>query len=285
MENTNPNETSDEQFSDDPKENLRIENEILHLKLKAELGGELVNDPELPPELENEFLKNILAFEHAYANVKQVKVYDMISNPPFTKSSELDDEQIAIALQNITALLEEKDIVVDFNGSYSDRVKYTFITEELFEHETDDMHMPGMTKHFSYEEFHQNHQLDLETRTEEFMSDWFEHRMNEHSWEMGDPFILPNGTILKKDALLAKIQLVFDAYTAFTDCSYKVDSIHFEVDDVSGEGLGNTEGTVQYKAFLESGEQIEIEGPFKLYLSLQDKWWTIFYFVFPGFEW
>src|SRR5207237_406185 len=95
MKNVNPDLLPDK-FSDDPAENLRIENEILQLTIQAELGGEMINisDGNVPPELENEFLKNVIAFEHAFENARQVKVFDLLNRPSFKKSTELDDARI-----------------------------------------------------------------------------------------------------------------------------------------------------------------------------------------------
>ena len=62
MENINPDDLP---LSIDPEENLRMENEILKLKLKAELGTEPHFMNNVPSEIENEFLKNVLAFEHS----------------------------------------------------------------------------------------------------------------------------------------------------------------------------------------------------------------------------
>ena len=48
------------QLSDDPEENMRMENELLQLKLKAELGAETYISGNFPPSVENDFLKNEL---------------------------------------------------------------------------------------------------------------------------------------------------------------------------------------------------------------------------------
>jgi hypothetical protein len=55
-----------ENFSDDPEQNLRIENEILKLKMQAERGALFGGNREnLPPEIEAEFLKNV-SFEDSF---------------------------------------------------------------------------------------------------------------------------------------------------------------------------------------------------------------------------
>jgi len=278
------NDDLDAPLSEDPEENLRIENELLHLKLNAEFGAQSHSFSNLPPEIENEFLKNVLAFERAAESEEKIKVYDRLGKPAFAPASSLNDDAITTALEEIITLLEEKNIAVDFSGEYDDRTKYTFITEELFEHEMGmfGMGAPGMVTHYSYEEFHPNHALDIKNRAEEFITNWFEQKFGEYSWEIGDPFILPDGQTLAKKEVLQKIQKVFDCYTGFADCKYVIADINFELNE--NTSLGYAEGGAKYTATLENNEKMVIEGPFKLYLSSEHGWWSIFYFVFPGFE-
>lgn len=279
---TNNDELPDDLFSDDPEENLRMENELLRLKLKAELGAESQSPANIDPEIENQFLKNILAFEHSYANAKRIKIYDLLGQPDFKNADELSDELIFIALQEVTDLLAEKNIEVYFGDGYNDRTKYSFITGELFEHETDDLTMPGMTTHFDYEEFHPNHKRDIENRAMEFLDQWFKRTLDEKSWELASEFILPDGKMLGKSAVAGQLKNIFNAYRGFTNDEYHIRDIGYELEAFSG--LGYAEGAVKYKAVLENGEVIDFAGPFKLYLTLEQGWWSIFHIVFPGFR-
>jgi hypothetical protein len=68
------------------EENLRTENEFLKLKLMLEHGGQFGemeedSNTELPPEIENQFLNNVLAFEKQFSEHKVIKVYDKIGRP------------------------------------------------------------------------------------------------------------------------------------------------------------------------------------------------------------
>jgi hypothetical protein len=276
------NNTADLPLSDNPEENLRMENELLRLKLKAELGAEPYNVTNVEPEIENEFLKQVLAFEHNFAQSKPAKVYDLLGKPVFKKSDELNDDLIEQALQQITDLLFEKNIEVYFGEGYDSRTKYHFITEELFDHGTTFLSMPGMTTHFDYEEFHPNHKKNIESRALEFLSEWFKQSFNERSWELADHFILPDRKILSKSEVVMQLKRIFDAYTAFTEEKYIIKDIGFQLEE--GTGLGHAEGMVKYIAVLENREKIPIGGPFKLYMSLEGGWWSIFHVIFPGFE-
>lgn len=280
MENTD--DLFDKPLSDDPEENIRMENELLRLKLQAELGAEphLINP--VDPEIENIFLKNIFEFEHNYANAKRIKVYDLLQQPQFTPAGQLNDTQIDEALHQLTNVLFSKNMVVDFSDDMDNRTKYVFITEELFEHETDDLMIPGMTTHFDYEEFHPNHKTNIENKAIEFLSSWFRQSFTDRSWELADNFIAPDRKTYSRQEIVTQLNNIFGAYTAFNNHEYFIYDIGFQLPP--GSGLGHAEGSVKYDAVLENNEIIHFEGSFKLYLSLDDNWWSIFHIVFPGFK-
>jgi hypothetical protein len=152
---TNENTFHPERFSDDPRENLRIENEILRLKLQVQFGGisSAVSD-DISPEEENRFLRHVLAFEEQYANAALKKVYEMIGCPAFEKADALDDLAISRELERIERLMAQNNIELNFLKPRDDRFKYRFITEEMFEYEIEDIKVPGMINCFTYEEFH-----------------------------------------------------------------------------------------------------------------------------------
>jgi hypothetical protein len=278
----NNDEMPDQPLSNDPEENLRMENELLRLKLQAELGGQSHSSGNLPPEIENEFLKNIFAFEQNYAKSKRTIIYDLLGNPEFKKAGDLDNGAIELALEEVTNLLAQKNIVVHFDEECDSRTRYHFITEELFEKETDDFTIPGMTTNFDYEEFHPNHKKDIQNRVVEFLSEWFKQSFDENSWELADHFILPDRRVLSKKDLVAQLKNIFDAYKVFTNEDYFIKEIKFELNE--NGGLGHAEGGVKYDAVLENGETVVIQGGFKLYLSNENGWWSIFHIVFPGFK-
>jgi len=77
MSNKNDDSPSYLPLNDDFIENMPIENELLRLKLKAEPGGESYQINEINAEVENAFLKHVFDFEHNYAKLKRIKVFDL----------------------------------------------------------------------------------------------------------------------------------------------------------------------------------------------------------------
>jgi hypothetical protein len=276
----NINNLPDGPLSEDPEENLRMENELLRLKLKAELGGESFSSGGLNPEIENEFLKNVMAFEHNFATAKPAKVYDLAGKPGFKNAADLNDEEIEAELEKITDLLSEKNIEVYFGDGYDNRTRYCFITEELFEHETTFMPMHGMTTCFDYEEFHPNHKKDIENHAEKFLTAWLERDIEACSWELAHQAILPDRKLLNQAEVLKQIEVIFESFTSFTDEKHEIFDIGFDM----GAGMGHAEGGIKYRGVLENGETIPFGGAFKLYFSYDREYWSIVYMVLPGFK-
>lgn len=275
-----------EKFSDDPEEQLRIENELLKLKLKAETGGEMHPlQSESDPDLENAFLKNVIEFERQFSNAKQTTVFDLIGKPVFPKENTLSDEQVSAEFARATNILNKHNIEVDYLAEYPEREKYHFITEELFLHETDDMQIPGMIQHFIYEEFHPNHPLTITDRAEDFINGWFKQNFSEDSMELADSWITDQGKTYPKKEALQKFQHIFNSFDDFKNTKYELLNVQADVKEGEDTGLGFAEGIVKYDAIMENGETIHFEGPFKLYMQLHDEWWEIFFAYWPGLQW
>ena len=276
------NVDNDLPLSFEPEENLQMENQLLELKLKAEFGSETFLSGDIPAEVENAFLKNVLEFENNYLQSGETKISDIIGNPIWKPEPEIHDCELEASLAEVNGILLRHNIVVEFGGSYDNRTKYKFITEELLEESIFHAGIPGMMMHFIYEEFHPDHKIDLEIKSEKFISAWFEKDTDKLLWELADTIILPEGPALKKDKMKEKLLRTFDRYILFSDCRFVIAEVDFEVNDDAG--MAFAEGVVSYNAQLANHEAIAIKGSFKLYYCLEYGWWDICYFVFPGFE-
>jgi hypothetical protein len=269
-------------LSDDPEENMRMENQLLQLKLKAELGADTFISGNFPPDIENEFLKNVLAFENSFSNSDLKNMYELLGKPKYKPDTELDDHAIELALGALFALMKKKQITLEFSGAYDDRTKYKFITKEFFKEEILDNMIPGMIWHFNYEEYHPNHKMDIENKTIFFISAWINQKIADDYLDLAETFIMPSGQIFRKDEITNKIKNMCKSFPEFKDCLYTIEKVDYELqNDI---GMGFAEGIVKYNALSRSREKIAIEGQFKLYFTLEFNYWSIFYFIFPGFE-
>src|SRR5690606_31104881 len=102
--NKNDNLPEEEKFSDDPEENLRMQNEFLKLKMMAESGAFFGGEGNLPPDIENQFLNNILEFEKQQTASDEKKIKDILENPAFKDENELDDITFQQAYKQLTDL-------------------------------------------------------------------------------------------------------------------------------------------------------------------------------------
>jgi len=159
---------------DFPKLTIEQENEFKKMKLSLEHDAIFPDIPKmkLPPEIEGMFLDNIFDFEEKMKNAKRISVYDKIGKPNFIPSDLLNDDEISIELERIEKLLHANNLTLDVTCDYDDekRLIYTFITEELFEHEFDDIDIPDIFTHFHYEEFHPNDEYDIENTCHDFLT-------------------------------------------------------------------------------------------------------------------
>lgn len=280
---------NEEKFSDDENENLRIENELIRLKMAAQYGEAFhmgTSGTELPPEIENQFLKNMMAFEEAFRNSegKKISVHEKIGKPGFKSFRALANNEVEEETNRLLLLLNENGIALDFlHGPYNSEVIYKFITEELFEIELDDFSIPGMMTGFIYEEFHPNNKADIEKNTHEFFRHWMNRSFDEYSGEMDYNFVNSRSEKLAREAAYKKIKLFSDCYIEFKNEEYDIFQIKVD-EQPDGTAMGFSEGMCKYDAILESGELQHFEGPYKLYMRREDKYWSIFYFVIPGFK-
>ena len=176
---SNQNESpEDEKFSDDPEENLRMQNDYLKMKMMAESGAIIGGRGDLPADIENEFLKNILEFEKGNADAKATSIFEILDKPFFEEEKNLDEDEFQSQFKRLYELLLKSGINVDFNRERDDRFKYHFITKELFDHETTFMPVKGMSTYFLYEDFHPDHELDMIDHTKEFLNDFFERNLS-----------------------------------------------------------------------------------------------------------
>jgi hypothetical protein len=271
---------------EDPDKNLRIENEILQMKLHAEFGGFSGGTGNLPPEVENEFLKSVLEFERRYKDVKFISVADLIGNPAIKTAEELSDKAIEVELERLKTLLKANHIAVTFLRQRDPRFQYKFIIEELMQHATENMVMPGMTKFFVYEEFHPDHELTIRDRTMNILASWFERCPSMIEIYLGNQFIQPDGKVYSRGDQVKRMEEWMSAYTRFEECGFSIGKISFVMkqDDPHIQAMGHSDGRIKYMAVKQDGTKQLIEGPFKIYFSCEGSWWSVFFFYMPGFN-
>jgi hypothetical protein len=201
------NENIEHSEEENEEETLKNENEFLKMKMTLESGARFgsMSEEGLPPEIENQFLKNIMAFEKQAQEMKIIKIFDKIERPShFKPVSEISDDDIDNAWKILYAHLNKYGIELSFlSPKVTTRELYRFTIEELFDHEMDDMDLPGTMSCFTYDEFHPDHEYENKRTSIEDVIDhifenepfqWMHHfrkenlRLNEHFLLIQDEF-------------------------------------------------------------------------------------------------
>lgn len=276
-----------EKFSEDPEENLRMENEFLKMKIAVQHGGKYGEMDGLPPEIENQFLKTVLEFESRLGSDPNLKkIGDILGNPQWTPSADMLDVDLEVAIDEVNKRLNKHAMKIDFLASYPNRVIYEFLIGEMMEYETDvSFHMEGMTMNLIYEEFHPNHAYDIENGAKFFVENWFKKEVDGLAQLLPDGIPVEMNEVLLKNDVVKKISNLFDAFEAFKDCAYYFLQTSYDFEEDAPQGMAYVEGGMRYTAVLENGEEMMFEGDMKLYFSCQGYGWDLMFFNLPGFNW
>ena len=121
------------------------------------------------------------------------------------------------------------------------------------------MQMPGLTQNFTYEEFHPNHELDIQRRTMDFLEDWFQRKFDTYSWELDEVFVLPDGRKFSKEEVLGKIGRVFESYSGFNAAFHPEKLIWFR--NICRSQILNNAGLMQ-KPLMQEGFGISLKKKF-----------------------
>lgn len=267
---------------------VSVENELLMLKLKAEFGAECISGSgDVPPELINQFLKSVYALEHQFRRSQQeISIYDRIGQPHFKKESELSDRELVRELKRLRNILRKHRLELDILGNRSPREIYRFITEEFFKHQIGDIDVPGYTSHFCYEDFHPDREAEVKQCLIEFLRAWFGRRLDAVGIQLAETLVLPDGRYLRHKEAVLRIGHVFDAFPSYANCAYRIDQVDLARNKEGECKEATIRGSVRYEAVMESGERLQVEGPFRVDMSTIDlAGWVIGYFELAGFSW
>ena len=131
-------------------------------------------NPDSPPEIQNEFFDYVMEFERQLDEGKTITVRERLGNPPVRPLAEIPAEELGAALDALMELMYEHNLVVDFLGAWDDRSGYQHVTEELLDHEIDDIRIQGTYCH-------------LEAVTPEYeVESWVEELVQALFWQARD---------------------------------------------------------------------------------------------------
>jgi hypothetical protein len=258
----------------DKEEQMKAENDFLKLKLMLENGAKFggTEDSEVPAEIENIFLKNVIEFERQFENQKMVKVFDKIQRPThFKPSAEVPDHEIETAYKEVLNYLSQYGINMDVcSPNISTRELYRFVIEELFDCEMEDMSMPGWTYNFIYDEFHPDPVHDNSVAAERCIRDIFSLQPLEFMYNFRGSRLELNDRANLTEKEFAGLVNQFKTFYE------KLEVVEFEITSCS---INETESLVAgyYKAYgIAGGEKPEFAGKWKIkfdYMASAGYWY------------
>jgi hypothetical protein len=205
------------------KDFIRQENELTKLKIQAEFGIELEHDSKLNPAVENIWLNQILEYERAMKDNRQITIGEYLDQPACKPVDELTDAEISEELQKIMELMQSRHLVIDSICSVEDREMYRFITQELFAVKTDSNLPKNMIVCYIYEEFHPNDEYDLKNFTQEFLEG-----LTKKDFDPGRGFANKKGEEekIRIDKLVRRINLFRNAFEKIEVASLEFSSLN-----------------------------------------------------------
>lgn len=256
-------------------EELNEENELLKLKLMAEFGGDFGTEDDIPPQVENAFLKQIRNFHKQHGNAEVTTLYKFIGEPEYNHVHDMSERQIKAALRKMLKLMKKNGVELDILAPTPDREIYRFITEELFKEEIEGLRMRGWTTKFIYEDFHPNAEFDVKTVIHNalmsmfdaqapFMHDYFAEDMKDHL-----------GLSTDAEELNQKVERFKTQFNDVLLVNY--DYIKIDVDKETGTAHAVID--VHYKTQKEKGRRTKRElTTVDMYLessNLLPNWWEV----------
>lgn len=257
----------------------RALNESKKRSLEERYGGRFSSTgPDLPPEIEAEWLENIEEFERQFEQAGQTTVAKYIGDPALRRLVDVPSEELDAALTEITELLASNNIEVHFDASVPATERYRFITEELLAEEMDDIRVDGMTQHFIYEEFHPNHKLDAELEAEMFVREILSHEAEARLLSFSNhELYASDGSPLTPEQMLERVMAFREGIAVFlekdigqAECNVEGEYASVQL-PLSWEGLR-----------ADSMEPVKVSGTACVRLKREDEQWCIVQANVPG---
>ncbi len=267
-------------FSDDYHENIEMQNNFLLMKIMLESDAKISSSHPQTPEMRNSFLKFVIK-NKLHLNFSN-KVADLLGNPVFADENELDKEAFKVEYKRLKNLLYSHSIKVEFDKKLNDRLKYNFITKELFEFETDQN--PELPMRFSYEFFHRDFEIEVREGVDFFMGDFFENELQTEGDYGIDIFRCPKTSGVTKEKFLKEIDSVYPLFYQINDSSFTIEKVETDTKLVKSnfEGTAYCEGNLAYTVQYPDGDNRRIAGRFKIWFSLQYIGFLVSYYEIAG---
>jgi len=268
-------------LSPDSDDEFRASNELLKLKLEMECGMRSYESNGLSPEMENKWLQYIYNHEQLIRDCGKVAVYDYIGRPSFTAIENLERKQVTAELERLLSIMKTYGVQLDCMCEYDDSVIYKFVTTELFGVEMDNIRMPGLVNHFTYEDFHMNNQYEIERIGTDLLKSIYNHQWRAEYDSVWVAHAVKCNGVVRDFHGFSSVIMGFQQRHSFLEI-HELHVHEVSVDEINGHG--QMTAALVYIAQLHSGSQ-DIQGGDCVINFRQDKesgYWNIVDINVPG---
>lgn len=268
-------------LSPDGDDELRASNEVLKLKLELEHGMRSYESNGISPELENKWLRYIYNHEQLYRDCGKISVYYYIGRPSYAAFEDLERKQVTAELERLLSIMKIYGVQLDCMYEYEDSVIYKFVTTELFGVEMDNIRMPGLINHFTYEDFHMNNQYEIERIGVDLIKSIYNHEWRpEYDSVWVAAAVKCNGVVQDFHGFSSVI-LAFQQRHSFLE----VRELHVSEVSVDEEnGRGNLVAMLAYLSQLHAGQPQQQKGNCSVSFQKDSEsgYWNIVEINMPG---
>lgn len=255
--------TPDNQWIDDLRQRIQVAlNESKRDVLRGRYGMiDEHHSPNIPPEVESEWLDYILEFERQFENAPRITVRARIGDPTLPPVDALNEDELVEAVDALIELLGAHYIAIDFLGDVDYETVYHYLTEELLDEEIDDIRIPEMWLNFTYA----TDAYNATTWVEQFVSAIFRHDLEYVLLCIDDGRLWTNSS--DQPATVADLEALWARIPVVKRVSFEV--LETQIAGDEGQLLGRV-------AWAAEGETHSIEVSFQVYRSRYlDEAWSI----------
>lgn len=160
------------------REALETENDFLKMKLMLEKGavfGSNVPDEERDPQMDNDFLKYIMAVEAQMENVETIPIRQFLGFPEhFKPVNEIAADAFDAAWEEAASFLRDHRIeLMVCTPNVTTRELYRFFYEEFLDADIDAVDVPGCVYTYHYDNFHPDPVYESSRVADECIRDLF----------------------------------------------------------------------------------------------------------------
>jgi len=275
-----------ENFSNDHYCDKKIDVELKKKELAEKYGAYFGQTNNISPEFESEWLNQIEQFEQQFNKAEKIKVWEYLGKPVYRNANDIESQKISDELERLMNYMNEHNIALDTLCQVDDKELYRFITEELFFHEIDNIHIGGMMSCFTYEEFHPNAEYDIRQSYDYFFRMTFAKMENiggsgyDLLYVDTDNYADSKGEKLDKEGVIKSINIFLDSFDYFEVISNKIKNIFINEDKTDAK----LSFEIEYKGCFDNSHEFIINkghGSFQLKPS-EYGGWDIYHISLPG---